>query len=179
MADLEHNYRGLSIAENGYRLEMHEGNHRLNEISERRFEENEMSQHAKGSGLHGSRNSGYQNEEKNKESGKWNSRISDDPIQETVERHGERFGERSRMYEITETGASKNDHSSKSEATGYSKTGFRNDGAHGWNGEYQESGLHHQESALCYPAPNGKLIERGYGFPPNAQYIDRGDGFPQ
>ncbi|XP_011432677.3 uncharacterized protein [Magallana gigas] len=162
---------------------MHKGNHRLNEIPERGFEENEMSQHAKASGLQGSRNSGYQTEEKYKESGKWNSTIHDNPIQEHMEQLGEnhqgRFGERSRMYEIPETGARKNDHSSKFEATDYIKTGIRNDGGHGWNGGYQESTLHHQESVLCYPAPNAQFIERGYGFPPNAQYIDRGDGFPQ
>uniref|UniRef100_K1R430 Uncharacterized protein n=1 Tax=Magallana gigas TaxID=29159 RepID=K1R430_MAGGI len=49
MADLEHNYRGLPIAENVYSLEMHDRNHRLSEITERRFGEDKISQHVKGS----------------------------------------------------------------------------------------------------------------------------------
>lgn len=100
-----------------------------------------------------------------------------------MEQHGEnhqgRFGERSRMYEVTETGARKNDNFSKIEATGYSENGYRNDEAHGWNGAYQENVFNNQESALCYPAPNAQYIDRGYGLQPNAQHIDRGDRFPQ
>lgn len=42
MVDLEYNYWGLFIVENGYSLEMYVGNYWFNEIFERGFEENEM-----------------------------------------------------------------------------------------------------------------------------------------
>lgn len=42
MVDLKYNYWGLFIVENGYNLEMYEGNYWFNEIFERGFEENEI-----------------------------------------------------------------------------------------------------------------------------------------